>query len=194
MAVIFRRHGDAYRRAHDGHLGRVERRVMSAIELCRTAALGSHVEACSECGLVRCAYNSCRSRRCPKCQGAARAEWLAARQAGRASGSRCAPTATIARPRCSTSAAPRGCAFCSAPRRPRRCAVTSWRWSRAPPRCAARRPTRRSGGASRSSTTAPPAGATSSVSSPASRPGPTASITTGPPARVFQQGSYGAIW
>ena len=81
LADIFRRHGDAYRRAHDGHLGRVERRVMRAIELCRTAALGGHVEACSECGLVRCAYNSCRNRHCPKCQAAARAEWLQARQA-----------------------------------------------------------------------------------------------------------------
>ena len=81
LADIFRRHGDAYRRSHAGHLGRVERRVMSAIELCRTAALGGHTEACAECGLVRCAYNSCRNRHCPKCQGAARAEWLEARQA-----------------------------------------------------------------------------------------------------------------
>jgi hypothetical protein len=81
VADVFRRYGDAYRQAHDGHLGRVERRVMSAIELCRTAALGGHTEACAECGLVRCAYNSCRNRHCPKCQGAARAEWLAARQA-----------------------------------------------------------------------------------------------------------------
>ena len=81
VADVFRRHGDAYRHAHDRHLGRLERRVMSAIELCRTAALGGHTEACAECGLVRCAYNSCRNRHCPKCQGAARAEWLAARQA-----------------------------------------------------------------------------------------------------------------
>jgi len=81
VADVFRRHGEAYRRAHDGHLGRVERRVMSAIELCRTAALGGHTEACAECGLVRCAYNSCRNRHCPKCQGQARAEWLASRQA-----------------------------------------------------------------------------------------------------------------
>lgn len=81
VADALRRHGDAYRRAHDGHLGRVERRVMSAIALCRTAALGGHTEACAECGLVRCAYNSCRNRHCPKCQGQARAEWLAARQA-----------------------------------------------------------------------------------------------------------------
>ena len=81
VADVFRRHGDAYRQARDGHLGRVERRVMSAIELCRTAELGGHTEACLECGLVRCAYNSCRNRHCPKCQGQARAEWLAARQA-----------------------------------------------------------------------------------------------------------------
>jgi hypothetical protein len=81
VADVFGRHGDAYRRAHEGHLGRVERRVMSAIELCRTAALGGHTETCVACGFVRCAYNSCRNRHCPKCQGAARAEWLAARQA-----------------------------------------------------------------------------------------------------------------
>lgn len=81
LADVFRHHGEDYRRAHDGHLGRVERRVMSAIELCRTAALGGHVERCSDCGLVRHAYNSCRNRHCPKCQGHARADWLAARQA-----------------------------------------------------------------------------------------------------------------
>ena len=81
VADVFRRHGDSYRHAHDGHLGRVERRVMSAIELCRTAALGGHIEACADCGLMRCAYNSCRNRHCPKCQGQARAEWLADRQA-----------------------------------------------------------------------------------------------------------------
>lgn len=81
VADVLHRHGEAYRRAHAAHLGRVERRVMSAIELCRTAALGGHTEACTDCGLVRCAYNSCRNRHCPKCQGAARAEWLTARQA-----------------------------------------------------------------------------------------------------------------
>ncbi len=54
---------------------------MSAIALCRTAALGGHTEACADCGLVRCAYNSCRNRHCPKCQGQAREDWLAARQA-----------------------------------------------------------------------------------------------------------------
>jgi Putative transposase/Transposase zinc-binding domain len=81
VADIFRRHGEAYRKAHEGHLGRVEQRVMSAIELCRTAELGGHSEVCTSCGLIRCAYNSCRNRHCPKCQGADRIEWLAARQA-----------------------------------------------------------------------------------------------------------------
>src|SRR6202045_120099 len=81
VADIFRRHGEAYRQAHARHFGRVERRVMAAVEACRTARLGGHVERCTECGLVRCAYNSCRNRHCPKCQGAARAEWLGARQA-----------------------------------------------------------------------------------------------------------------
>jgi Putative transposase/Transposase zinc-binding domain len=81
VADIFRRHGEAFRRSHDGHLGRIERRIMAAIEVCRTPALGGHVEQCGDCGLVRCAYNSCRNRHCPKCQGLARAEWLEARQA-----------------------------------------------------------------------------------------------------------------
>jgi hypothetical protein len=81
VANIFRRHGEAFRRRHDAQLGRVERRVMSAIEACRTPALGGHVEQSDACELVRCAYNSCRNRHCPKCQGLARAEWLEARQA-----------------------------------------------------------------------------------------------------------------
>src|SRR3954449_11699864 len=81
VADIFRRHGEADRKAHDGHLGRIERRIMGAIEACRTARLGGHVERCTECDLVRIAYNSCRNRHCPKCQGPARAAWLAERQA-----------------------------------------------------------------------------------------------------------------
>src|SRR3982751_1841215 len=81
IADILRRHGDAYRRLHAGHLGRVERRVMSAIVACRTEALGGHVEACNDCGMTRIAYNSCRNRHCPKCQGAPRSAWLAAREA-----------------------------------------------------------------------------------------------------------------
>jgi len=81
VADVFRRHGADYRRDHDRHLGRVERRVMAAVEARRTAALGGHAEHCTDCGLVRQAYNSCRNRHCPKCQGLARAEWLAERQA-----------------------------------------------------------------------------------------------------------------
>ena len=81
VADIFRRHGEAFRQAHAGHLGRVERRVMGAITACRTAALGGHVEQCDDCGATRIAYNSCRNRHCPKCQGLARAQWLAERQA-----------------------------------------------------------------------------------------------------------------
>src|SRR2546430_1724677 len=81
VADIFRRHGEAFRRARAGHLGGIERRVMGAITACRTAALGGHVEACDACGATRIAYNSCRNRHCPKCQGPAREAWLAARQA-----------------------------------------------------------------------------------------------------------------
>jgi hypothetical protein len=81
LADVFRRYGASYERANAGHLGRVERRVIGAITACRTAALGGHVEQCDDCGAVRIAYNSCRNRHCPKCQGAARAEWLAARRA-----------------------------------------------------------------------------------------------------------------
>jgi Putative transposase/Transposase zinc-binding domain len=81
VADVFRRHGEAFRQARAGHLGRVERRVMGAITACRTAALGGHVEQCDDCDSTRIAYNSCRNRHCPKCQGLARAEWLAHRQA-----------------------------------------------------------------------------------------------------------------
>jgi hypothetical protein len=81
VADIFRHHGEAFRQTHAGHLGRTERRVMAAIAACRTAALGGHVEQCQHCGTSRIAYNSCRNRHCPKCQGAARAQWLAERQA-----------------------------------------------------------------------------------------------------------------
>jgi hypothetical protein len=81
LADVIRRHGETYAQLNAGHLGRVERRVTAAIAACRTAALGGHVEHCDDCGLTRIAYNSCRNRHCPKCQGAAQAEWLAARQA-----------------------------------------------------------------------------------------------------------------
>jgi len=69
VADVFRRHGAAYRDAHAGHLSRGQRRVMGAIETCRSATLGGHVEQCNDCGRLRIAYNSCRNRHCPKCQG-----------------------------------------------------------------------------------------------------------------------------
>jgi hypothetical protein len=81
IADIFRAHGPAWRQAQAGHLSLGQLKVMSAIEACRTAALGGHVEACEDCDHVRIAYNSCRNRHCPKCQGAAAQRWLEARQA-----------------------------------------------------------------------------------------------------------------
>ncbi len=78
VADIFRTHGAAWRRANAGHLSLGQLKVMSAIESCRTAALGGHVAACQDCGHSHIAYNSCRNRHCPKCQGAAAREWLAA--------------------------------------------------------------------------------------------------------------------
>ena len=81
VADIFRSAGPAYRIAHAGHLSLHQLRVMSAVEHCRTAALGGHVEACEDCGHWRIAYNSCRNRHCPKCQGAAARTWLEAREA-----------------------------------------------------------------------------------------------------------------
>ena len=81
VADIFRRHGAAFRTAQGSRLSSDQRRVMAAVEACRTATLGGHVERCGDCGLVRVAYNSCRDRHCPKCQALARAQWLADRQA-----------------------------------------------------------------------------------------------------------------
>ena len=81
VADIFRSCGPAYRAAHAGHLSLGQLKVMTAIENCRTAALGGHVEACEDCGHWRIAYNSCRNRHCPKCQGAAARDWLAKREA-----------------------------------------------------------------------------------------------------------------
>ncbi|HEX7855250.1 MAG TPA: IS91 family transposase [Sphingobium sp.] len=81
VADIFRAVGPAYRTAHAGHLSLTQLKVMTAIENCRTAALGGHVEACEDCGHWRIAYNSCRNRHCPKCQGAAARTWLAEREA-----------------------------------------------------------------------------------------------------------------
>ena len=81
VADIFRRHGEAWRTANQGHVNLAQRRVMTAIEICRTAALGGHVEHCPDCAHTRIAYNSCRNRHCPKCQSRAAAAWLAKRQA-----------------------------------------------------------------------------------------------------------------
>jgi hypothetical protein len=81
VADIFRIHGSTWRTAHAGHVSLAQLKVMSAIETCRTAAFGGHVEGCEDCGHRRIAYNSCRNRHCPKCQGAAAREWLAAREA-----------------------------------------------------------------------------------------------------------------
>ena len=81
VADIFRAAGPAYRADHAGHLSLTQLKVMSAIEQCRAAALGGHVEACEDCGQWRIAYNSCRNRHCPKCQSAAARTWLAEREA-----------------------------------------------------------------------------------------------------------------
>ena len=80
VADIFRRNGDAFRAAKGNRLSQRQRRVMSAIEACRTPALGGHVERCQDCGVTRIAFNSCRDRPCPKCQGLARLRWLADRR------------------------------------------------------------------------------------------------------------------
>jgi hypothetical protein len=81
VADIFRRCGPQYRHTHADALSRAQRRTMSAIELCRTAALGGQVEQCDACGHQRIAYDSCRNRHCPKCQSLARAQWLERRHA-----------------------------------------------------------------------------------------------------------------
>jgi putative transposase/transposase-like zinc-binding protein len=81
VADLFHHHGAAWRRANVGHVSLGQLKVMSAIEHCRSAALGGHVERCQDCGHRRVSYNSCRNRHCPKCQGAAARDWLAAREA-----------------------------------------------------------------------------------------------------------------
>src|ERR1700736_5844344 len=77
VADIFRDHGAAWRAANAGHVSLDQLKVMTAIERCRTAALGGHVERCEKCSHTIIAYNSCRNRHCPKCQGAAAQQWLA---------------------------------------------------------------------------------------------------------------------
>ena len=81
VADLFRDHGAAWRRANAGHVSRDQLKVMAAIERCRTAALGGHVARCENCAHTIIAYNSCRNRHCPKCQGTAAKDWLAERAA-----------------------------------------------------------------------------------------------------------------
>jgi hypothetical protein len=81
VADIFRDHGAAWRSANAGHVSLDQLKVMSAIERCRTVALGGHVARCENCAHTIIAYNSCRNRHCPKCQGAAAKQWLAEREA-----------------------------------------------------------------------------------------------------------------
>jgi len=81
VADVFRDHGAAWRQANAGHVSLGQLKVMSAIERCRTAALGGHVARCEDCAHTLIAYNSCRNRHCPKCQGAAAKQWLAEREA-----------------------------------------------------------------------------------------------------------------
>jgi hypothetical protein len=81
VADIVRAHGDEFRQAHAASLLPRQKRVLRSIELCRTAALGGHLEQCDQCGHERNAYNSCADRHCPKCQSLARAKWLEKRQA-----------------------------------------------------------------------------------------------------------------
>jgi len=76
VADVFRRYGESYRREHGASMSATQWRVVNAIEVCRTAALGGHLERCDQCGYERNAFNSCRDRHCPKCQGLARAQWI----------------------------------------------------------------------------------------------------------------------
>ena len=81
VADIFRQFGPAWRKANQGHISLDQLKVMSAIERCRTSDLGGHVARCEDCSHIHIAYNSCRNRHCPKCQGAAAREWLEDRKA-----------------------------------------------------------------------------------------------------------------
>jgi len=81
LADIFRRYGETYRQKHGASMSTAQRCVMTAVEVCRTAALGGQIEQCDQCGHRRFCYRSCRNRHCPKCQSLARAEWIQHRQA-----------------------------------------------------------------------------------------------------------------
>jgi hypothetical protein len=80
VADVFRRYGNTYRQQHGASMSVAQWRVMNAIEVCRTSALGGHLERCDQCGYERNAFNSCRDRHCPKCQCLARAQWIEERQ------------------------------------------------------------------------------------------------------------------
>src|SRR5271156_717993 len=90
VADIFRDRGPAWRLANAGHVSLDQMKVMSAIESCRTAALGGHVVRCEDCSHIDIAYNSCRNRHCPKCQGSQALAWMEERKPNR----RAAPTST----------------------------------------------------------------------------------------------------
>ena len=81
VAHVLRRYGQSYLATHDPSVSCADRRVLHAIETCRTAAMGGHREQCDACDHQRISYNSCRNRHCPKCQSLARAEWIEHRQA-----------------------------------------------------------------------------------------------------------------
>ena len=81
VADIVRAHAGAFLRKYGGAVSSAKRRVLRKIASCRTAQLGGHVERCNRCGHEEISYNSCRNRHCPKCQAAAKAEWLEAREA-----------------------------------------------------------------------------------------------------------------
>src|ERR1700756_2426210 len=76
VADVFRHYGETYRQEHGASMSVAQRRVMTAIEVCRTAVLGGHLEQCDHCGHQRNAYNSCANRHCPKCQSLTRAKWI----------------------------------------------------------------------------------------------------------------------
>src|SRR5579862_558595 len=80
VADVFRRYGEAYRQNYGASMSAEQRRVMAAIEVCRTAVLGGHLERCDQCGYEHNCFNSCRDRHCPKCQSLARAQWIEHRQ------------------------------------------------------------------------------------------------------------------
>jgi len=76
VADVIRSHGEAFLQKYGSHLSATQKKALRDLALCRTAALGGHVERCLDCGHERPSYNSCRNRHCPKCQALSRARWL----------------------------------------------------------------------------------------------------------------------